>query len=66
MTSGIKISHIPIHGLVRSVLSLWHEIHVLQVMNAAEAWQQGYESVRFLARYIIFHRRAGLNEARTK
>lgn len=66
MTSGIKISHIPIHGLVRSVLSLWHKIHVLQVMKAAEAWQRGYESVHFLARYSIFHRRAGLNEAQTK
>ena len=29
-TSGIKGSHTPVRGLVRSVLSLQHEIHVLQ------------------------------------
>ena len=23
--------------------------------NAAEAWQRGYESVRFLARYSLYH-----------
>ena len=32
-TSGIKGSHTPVHGLVRSVLSLQHEICVLQVMT---------------------------------
>ena len=32
-TSGIKGSHTPVHGLVRSVLSLQHEICILQAMT---------------------------------
>ena len=32
-TSGIKVSHTPLHGLVRSVLSLQHEICILQAMT---------------------------------
>ena len=66
MTSGIKVSHIPGHNLVCSILVLQYEICLLQVTNASEGWQQGYESVRFLVRYSFLHRRAGLNEARVK
>ena len=66
MTSCIKGSRTPVRGLVRSVLRLQHEIHVLQVTNAAEAWQLGYKSVGFLARYTFLHRRAGLDEAWAK
>ena len=66
MTSGIKVSHTTVHSLIRSVLSLWHEIHVLQATNAAETWQRGYELVYFLAWYSIFHRQAGLDEAWAK
>ena len=36
--SGIKVSHTPVRSLIRSVLSLQHEIHVLQATKAAEAW----------------------------
>ena len=51
-TSGIKVLHTPLHGLVRSVLSLQHEICILQAMtDAAETWQRGYEWVNFVARY---------------
>ena len=32
-TSGIKVLHTPLHGLVRSVLSLQHEICILQAMT---------------------------------
>ena len=60
-----SVSHTPVCSLVHSVLILQHKIHVLQVTNAAEAWQQGYESVHFLARYSIFYR-ADLDEAWTK
>ena len=38
MTSGIKVSHIPVHSLVRSV-RLQYVIRVLQPMNASEGWQ---------------------------
>ena len=65
-TSGVKVSHIPVHSLVRCVLSLRHEIQVLQATNAAEALQRGYESVRFLAWYSVFHCRAGFDEVRAK
>ena len=33
MTSGIKGLHTPVHGLVRSVLSLQHKICILQAMT---------------------------------
>ena len=66
MRSGIKVSHIPIHSLVHSVLRLQYKICVLQATNASEGWQRGYESVRFLARYSFLQRRAGLDEARAK
>ena len=66
MTSNIKVSHIPVHSLVRSVLCLQYEIRVLQTTNASEGWQRGYESVRFLARYSFLCRQAGLDEAWAK
>ena len=66
MTSGIKVSHIPVHNLVRNVLRLQYKIRVLQATNASEGWQGGYQSVRFLARYSFLQRRAGLDEARAK
>ena len=63
--SGIKGSHTPISDLVRRVLSLQHEICVLQAMTErCETWQQGYESISFVARYSFLNRWAGLNEAR--
>ena len=34
-------------------------------LNAAETWQQGYESVSFVAWYSFLHCRAGLDEARS-
>ena len=34
-------------------------------LDAAETWQQGYESVSFVARYSFLHCRAGLDEARS-
>ena len=36
-----------------------------QRLNAAETWQQGYESVSFVARYSFLHYQAGLDEARS-
>ena len=51
MTSGIKGSHTPVCGLVRSVLPLQHEIRVLQATT--ETYQRGYVSVHFVARYSL-------------
>ena len=51
-----------IHSLIRSILSLQHRVHVLQVTNAVEAWPRDYWSVHFLARYNVFHRQGGLDE----
>ena len=68
MNTVWKASKSLVHNLtcVCSILTLQHEIHVLQATNAAEAWQRGYELVHFLAQYSIFHSRADLNEAWVK
>ena len=34
-------------------------------LNTAETYQQGYESIRFVAQYNFLYCRAGLNESRT-
>ena len=47
------------------ILNLWHEIHILQAKNAAEAWLRDYASVCFLGWYSVFHR-AGLDKAWAK
>ena len=63
-TSGIEGSHTPIRGLVRSVLSLQHEICVLQATTGrCGTWQRGYESVSFVAWYSFLHYQADLDEA---
>ena len=40
--------------------------HCKRRPNAAETWQQGYESVLFVARYSLLHCWAGLDEAQMK
>ena len=47
-------SYLSVHSIL-----LQQEIHVLQATNAVEAWQQGYESVHFLARYSFLYCLAG-------
>ena len=66
LTSGIKVSHTPLCSLVCSILCRQNKIHILQAMNAAEAWHRGYESVCFLAWYNFLHRCASLDKARAK
>ena len=60
--SKICTSHTPIHGLIHSVLPLQHK----RQPNTAETWQQGYETVRFVAWYSFLYCRAVLDEARLK
>ena len=68
MNTVRKASKSLVHNLtcVCSILTLQHEIYVLQATNAAEAWQRGYELIHFLAQYSIFHSRADLNRAWVK
>ena len=66
MTSGIKVSHIPVHSLVCRVLSLQYDICILQAMNPLEGWQRGWESVHSLAGYSFLYRQADLDKAQAK